>query len=577
MLPNDFEQTTIHTLRKRSRAPTAQPSISDLSHDLSLLDELPSNSVCNLDSTPVFSSPLVSSSSSDTLSSSTSDSAEKSNKKVLTSFKRIMKLFGSFTRKKILHRRFRVWIAILLFTNYRYWMGRPHFPLTCNLVSLNCKDWVQTISGYVAPGYEPVRKAFEQNFLEGLEVGASFSAYVDGIPVVELYGGYHDRRYQRPYDSKTLQLVFSSSKVVESILVTSLIDKGLLSFDDKITKYWPEFAQGNKENVTVGCLLGHRAGVTYLNKQPTLKQLQDLDLLAEMLAKQPHNFGGEAVQGYHAVTRGWYLNELVRRVDPQHRTIGQMIREDIMPLLGIEFYVGLPSHLESRVSPLIGFPLLRSVAKLVVPDRFQNDPVTGVTKQLIFNRKSVAFKALRGSGPRQLRMWPHTHNRKEIWRSEGSSFNGITNAKSSALLQLARLAALMANEGSIDAVELISPETVQKSLTPLTSSVDAVVTRNITFARGGFGIDVEFPGVKGKWAGWGGAGGSMVWWNWNPHTKQDAEGTGHSGDWRKETNAKKVAFSYVQNSVGFTSLGDKRSWRILRALMDTVDGLDKER
>ncbi|KAJ1569224.1 hypothetical protein HK096_003816 [Nowakowskiella sp. JEL0078] len=446
-------------------------------------------------------------------------------------------------------------------------MGRPHFPLTCNLFNWRCLDW--PMSGYVAPGYELVKEAFENNFKDGLEVGASFAAYVDNVRVVEIYGGYHNRAYNKPYDESTLQLVFSSSKVVEGIVLTYMVDKGYLAFSDKIVKYWPEFAQGNKENVTVGCLLGHRAGLTYLRRQPTLTEVQDLDMLAEFLAAQPHNFNGTAVQGYHAVTRGWYLNELVRRVDPQKRTIGQIIRTEIMPLLNIEFYLGLPESLENRVSLLIGFPLLRSMAKLVVPNRFQSNPVTSVTRQMLFNRKSYAFKALAGSGPKQMRMWPHTHNRKEIWRSEGPSYAGITNAPS-----LARLAALMANHGTLDSKVLISAATVQKALVPLPASLDAVVVRNVTYATGGWGYDVTFPGINEKWVGWGGAGGSMVWWNWDPENNNE-ENDKSDGKLKLRTKPK-IAFSYVQNSVGFTSLGDNRSWRLVKALMKCSKNLKKD-
>ncbi|KAI8807884.1 beta-lactamase/transpeptidase-like protein [Cladochytrium replicatum] len=495
-----------------------------------------------------------------------------------------------YTRPRRVFRRAIVWLALLAAANYRYWIGRPHYPLICNLVSLRCPDW--PIAGFVAPGYESVLEAFRENFKEGLEVGASFSAYVDNQPVVEIYGGYHDRNYKRLYDENTLQLVFSSSKVVEGIVLTYLVDRNLLSFESKIADYWPEFAQGNKENVTLACLLSHRAGVTFLRRQPTLSEISDLDRLAKLLASQEHNFNGTAVQGYHAVTRGWYLNEIVRRVDPKHRTLGQLLKQEIMPALGVEFYLGLPKELDSRVSLLVGFPLLRTVAKLVVPSRFQATPVSGGTKDLLFNRRSVSYKALAGSNPKQIRMWPHTHNRREIWRAEGPSYGGITNAKS-----LARMAALMANEGSLDGVRLISRETVRKALVPNTPAVDAVVGRNITYSTGGWGVGAQFPGVDAnwEWVGWGGAGGSMVWWNWDP-AKPSAGSTDSAasddcseasdddedvGGYRYRTPGRKgqplVAFSYVQNGVGFTSNGDKRSWRLVAALTRSVDALEKAR
>lgn len=136
-------------------------------------------------------------------------------------------------------------------------------------IPLRCPDFTTTFSGHVAPGYEGVREAFTQNFYDGWEVGASFSVYVNNKHVVELYGGFHDQQFSETYDNDSLQLVFSSSKVVEGIVLTHLVDKGLLDWDVKVSEIWPEFGQGNKENVTLRCLLTHRAGVTYLDKNPT--------------------------------------------------------------------------------------------------------------------------------------------------------------------------------------------------------------------------------------------------------------------------------------------------------------------
>ncbi|KAI9205776.1 beta-lactamase/transpeptidase-like protein [Polychytrium aggregatum] len=441
-------------------------------------------------------------------------------------------------------RRLALWIVLIALVNYRYWAGRPQVPLTCNLFSWNCPVW--PIQGSIAEGYESVLEMFKKNFEEGWEVGASFAAYVDGEPVVELYGGFHDRRYKRQYDNTSLQLVFSSSKVMEGVVMTYLVDQGWIDFDDRISKYWPEFAQGNKENVTLRALLGHRGGVAYLDRQPTLKELSDLDRMATLLASQPHNFDGSEVQGYHAVTRGWYLNEVARRVDPKHRTIGQIIREEIMPALDIEFYLGLPRDKEARVSPLIGYPTLRAIAKIVVPNRMQRNPPPPFLKSALFNRKSVSYRAIAGSNPRQIRPWPHSHNRREIWASEGPSFSGITNVRS-----LVRLAAMMSNHGTLGKTQLIRPSTIKRALQALPTQMDAVALRNVTFATGGWGVHVTFPGAPGVWTGWGGAGGSMVWWN-------------------HETG---VAFSYVMNSMAFTSMGDRRSWRLVKALVESVERL----
>eukprot|EP00842_Homolaphlyctis_polyrhiza_P006406 jgi/Hompol1/6767/HPOL_002371-RA len=429
--------------------------------------------------------------------------------------------------------------------SYRYWTGRLHFPLVCNIVGLRCPVW--PISGNIADGFQGVLDAFKANFEDGSEVGASFAAFIGEKPVVELYGGFHNKQYSRPYDESSLQLIFSSSKAIEGIVLTYLVDRNLLDFNERIATYWPEFAQGNKENVTVRCLMAHRAGVTYLNRPPTLTELANLDQLAKLLAAQPHNFNGTPVQGYHAVTRGWYLNEIVRRVDPQHRTIGQIIRQEFMPSLNVEYYLALPIQLENRLSRLIAYPPLRTVAKILTPAGLQTEPLPAGFKKILYDRQSVSYKAIAGSQPQQIIPWPHSHNRRAIWATEGPSYGGITNA-----ISLAKFAALMALNGSFGGVQYISPQAIQKALVPMPHMADAVVARNVTFATGGWGLGMRFPGSEHvEWTGWGGVGGSMVWWN----------------------QERQIAFSYVMNSLSMSGIGDRRSWKIVAELVRAADNL----
>ena len=323
-------------------------------------------------------------------------------------------------------RRFVMFIIVFAMLNYRYWTGKQQYPLLCNLFRTRCPSW--PIQGEVAPGYESVVDAFKTNFELGLEIGASFTAFVGNEKVVELYGGYKSRSYTEPYDQNALQLVFSSSKVVEGLVMAYLVEKELIRYQDRISVYWPEFAQGNKENVTLACLLGHRAGLTWLDRAPSLSEIADLDQMAKLLASQPHNFDGKPVQGYHAVTRGWYLNEIVRRVDPLGRSMGQLIKEEIMPTLGVEYYLGLPTEKESRVSYLEGVPLLRSIAQFL-PIMFQTTKKSTGINPAVFNLKSIGSKAI-FSQPRQIVPWPHSHNRKAILKSESPSFSGVTNSLS---------------------------------------------------------------------------------------------------------------------------------------------------
>ncbi|KAI8851648.1 beta-lactamase/transpeptidase-like protein [Chytridium lagenaria] len=388
------------------------------------------------------------------------------------------------------------------------WTGKTRVPMTCNLVNVGCPSW--PVGGTVSEGFEEVLRAFKRNFDEGTEVGAGFAAYVGEEKVVDLYGGYTDHQLSKPYSSDTLQTVFSSSKVVEGLVTAYLVDKKLLSYEDKISTLWPEFAQGNKENVSVKDLLGHRAGVTYLTRGPTLEEIGDLDRLARMLAAQPHNFEGKSIQGYAGITRGWYLNEIVRRVHPEGRTIGQILRHEIMPLLGVEFYIGLPVDLEHRISHLISPPALPSLVKILTPNLLQRNPPSPVVRAVI-NPLTITHRALRSSAPRVLAPWPLSHNRREMWANEGPSFSGMSNAKS-----LAKMAALLANRGRFGDAVIFSEETARRALMPLDEQMDVVVRRKLTFTVGGWGYRVRFPCCPDmEWIGWGGVGGRWCIGTWS--------------------------------------------------------------
>ncbi|KAJ3215573.1 hypothetical protein HDU67_000231 [Dinochytrium kinnereticum] len=423
--------------------------------------------------------------------------------------------------------RLMFWLSFFALANFKLWFGKTRVPIHCNLLHVGCPVW--PVQGFVKEDFAAVRGAFRQNFDEGIEVGAGFAAYVGQELVVDLHGGFLDYKLNRPYQPDTLQTVFSSSKVVEGLVTAYLVDQKLLDYEDKISTHWPEFGHGNKENVTLKDLLGHRAGVTYLSRGPTLEEIGDLDRLARMLAAQPHNFNGKDIQGYAGITRGWYLNEIVRRVHPLGRTIGQILRYEIMPILDVEFYVGLPADLEHRISHLIAPPALPSLVKIFTPNLLQKNPPSPVVRAVI-NPLSITHKALRSSAPQVMAPWPISHNRREMWANEGPSFSGMSNARS-----LAKMAALLANKGEFGGVRLFSEETADRALRPLDEQMDAVVRRNLTFT----------------WIGWGGVGGSLVYWN-------------------PEHN---IAFSYVPNSMGMATMGDQRSLRLLKAFVTSFQAL----
>jgi CubicO group peptidase (beta-lactamase class C family) len=197
------------------------------------------------------------------------------------------------------------------------------------------------IDGSVAPGFEQVRREFERNFAERRELGAACAAYVRGEEVVDLWGGIRDARDGSPWEQDTLVLVYSTSKGLAAMTLALAHSRGWLDYDERVTTYWPEFGQAGKQDVTVRQLLGHEAGVPVIDEPLEPRLLADFDALAEVIARQRPLWEPGTRHGYHGVSLGWYEGELVRRLDPQHRTLGRFFAEEIAGPLGLDVHFGI--------------------------------------------------------------------------------------------------------------------------------------------------------------------------------------------------------------------------------------------
>ncbi|MEM6927449.1 MAG: serine hydrolase domain-containing protein [Myxococcota bacterium] len=200
--------------------------------------------------------------------------------------------------------------------------------------------------GSVAPGFEPVRDAFLDNFTRRGEIGAACAVYHRGEKVVDLWGGLRDPARQLPWEEDTLVVVFSTTKGVASTAVAHAHARGRFDYDAPMAEYWPEFAQHGKEAITVRTVLSHQAGLCAIDEPLDLDKLADPDVVAAAAAKQAPAWTPGDHHGYHALTLGWYDSELLRRTDPQSRTIGRYFADEIAPALGIEFYIGLPDTVD---------------------------------------------------------------------------------------------------------------------------------------------------------------------------------------------------------------------------------------
>jgi CubicO group peptidase (beta-lactamase class C family) len=224
------------------------------------------------------------------------------------------------------------------------------------------------IEGIVAPEFHEVRREFERNFVELGEQGAACAIYYRGQKVVDLWGGQRCSLNSLPWTERTLSLVFSVSKGMAAAAMAVAHSRGLFELDDSVAHYWPEFHQRGKRDITVRQLLAHQSGLITIDQPLWVQELADHDALAEILARQKPAWTPGAKHGYHTLTLGWYQSELIRRIDPQHRSLGAFFRDEVAAPLQAEFYIGLPRHIdEQRLAQTKGYhrlTLLRHLNEL---------------------------------------------------------------------------------------------------------------------------------------------------------------------------------------------------------------------
>ncbi len=197
--------------------------------------------------------------------------------------------------------------------------------------------------GFAAPGFEPVQAEFARNFAERGEIGAACTIYHQGKKVVDLWGGYRDKHTRAPWEEDTMVLVFSSTKGFSGLALALANSRGYFDYDAPVADYWPEFTQNGKERITIRQLCAHEAGLAVIEEPLTLDILAHKDALARILARQRSLWEPGTRHGYHAFSLGWYQSELMRRVDPHHRTLGQFFQDELATPLGLDIYIGLPS------------------------------------------------------------------------------------------------------------------------------------------------------------------------------------------------------------------------------------------
>ncbi len=221
------------------------------------------------------------------------------------------------------------------------------------------------VEGFVEPGFEEVEAEFRRNFTGRGDLGGACAVYHAGGKVVDLWGGYRHAQTRAPWEENTLVVVFSTTKGMAAVTMAVAHSQGLFHLDEPVAAYWPEFAQNGKKRITVRQLFAHQAGLPALDETLTARKLADLDWLAGVLARQKPAWEPGTRHGYHALSLGWYQSALLRRVDPQQRSLGRFFQDEVATPLGLEFYIGLPAGIPAaRVAKLESFHPLRLLLHL---------------------------------------------------------------------------------------------------------------------------------------------------------------------------------------------------------------------
>ena len=391
------------------------------------------------------------------------------------------------------------------------------------------------IHGQVADGFEAVRDAFAANFEKHGEIGAAFSLYHRGSKVVDLWGGVADVASARPWTEDTLQLVFSTTKGATAVCANLLVQRGELDLDAPVASYWPEFEAEGKGDIPVRWLLSHRSGLPAVDDKPAPGVLLDWDAICALLAAQKPYWEPGTTHGYHALTYGWLVGEVVRRVSG--KSLGSFFKDEVATPLGLDFHIGLPAALEPRVSTLntLGQMPGADGVDVATIDWDAIPEAARAIARAFLDPNSITNRALSVSSP------PLEFNSPEVHAAEIPAANGITDARS-----LARMYASLV--GEVDGVRLFTPETVKAVSTEQSNGPDTVLMVPTRFGLGYF-LDSGFAPLLGANSfGHAGAGGSLGFCD------PDAE----------------IGFGYVMNQMQQNLSGDPRTLGLIAAVKSSI-------
>jgi CubicO group peptidase (beta-lactamase class C family) len=370
------------------------------------------------------------------------------------------------------------------------------------------------VEGGCEARFAPVREAFEKSFDAGEEVGASFAAFLDGEPVVDLWGGFADAARTRPWQRDTIVNVFSTTKAMAATVLHVLVDRGQVDLDAPVARYWPEFAQAGKASLPVRHLLAHRAGLAALREPLPTEALWDWARMTRALEAEAPWWEPGTRSGYHAMTYGFLVGEVARLASG--RTLGTFFREEIAEPLGADFWIGLPASEDARVAEMVppseaelaaAGPAAQPAADSLLAKVMGNPPIT-----------------------------PEAANLAPWRRAEIPAANGHGNARSVACVMSA-----LARGGA----PLLTAEALARATREECRGEDLVLGVDLRWGLGFMLSSESLPlSPTGRAFGHGGWGGSL-------------------GIADPDTG---LSWAYVMNKMSAGTLGDKRAFRLAEAL-----------
>jgi CubicO group peptidase (beta-lactamase class C family) len=385
------------------------------------------------------------------------------------------------------------------------------------------------IHGHCDPRFAAVAQVFEENFRLRDEVGAAVAVTWNNEPVVDLWAGSADQGRTIPWQRDTIANVYSTTKGIVAMCAHRLVDEGRLDLDAPVARYWPEFAQRGKERIPVRWLLSHRCGLPAVRRLLPEEALYDWQAMTAALAEEEPWWAPGEKHGYEAVTFGWLVGEVVRRITG--KSPGTYFREEIAEPLGVDFHIGLPDVEHGRVAEMSLLPPAgpgedgAQLASVIL-----GDP-EGISARAFINPPSMVLGV----------------NYAEWRRAEIPGANGHGSARA-----LARLYGALASNGEVDGVRVLSPEGVERCRSEQSRGPDAVLLVETCFGLG-FMLPQNRPdaryGPNPKAFGHPGAGGSLGF--------ADPEA--------------RIGFGYVMNRMGPHILLDPRAIALVGAVYEAAE------